>query len=56
MVAGKRVVEVSNKNIEIARLSDEVSEQERKAMKQMRANDQLKEEHVRQHSLNNLLI
>lgn len=41
----KRVVEVSNKNIEIARLSDEVSEQERKAMKQMRANDQLKEEH-----------
>ena len=40
-------MEMSEKNQEIARLTELVSELECKAMKMMQANENLKEEHVR---------
>ena len=46
LVAGKTIDEVSEKKMEISRLTEDVNELERKAMKQLRANEQLKEEHV----------
>lgn len=42
----KTIDEVSEKKMEISRLTEDVNELERKAMKQLRANEQLKEEHV----------
>jgi hypothetical protein len=47
MATGKRITELSDKNVEIARLTEEVTELERKAMEQIRVNESLKEEHVR---------
>ena len=47
LVAGKAIDEISEKKMEISRLTEDVNELERKAMKQLRANEQLKEEHVR---------
>ena len=46
-IVGTKTVEMREKNQEIARLTELVSELECKAMKKMQANENLKEEHVR---------